>query len=220
MHANLVATPGVMKSFGLNLAMKPLSHHATWWDYIPYFVLVAAAVALQYLQMTKMTKRNQANNTINPQMQTMQKVMPLLFAYIYFLVPAGVVIYMIVSSAIRIITQDIIFKTGIVTVSGPREIGSGSAKSSSGGGGKATRKSIPATPAVAALTDGSDSEPEPKPEPEPGATGSAKSPKQVGGGGGGGAGGASGNGSSSKSTGTRAPKPHPRSRAKRTRKAR
>ncbi len=137
MFHNLVNTPGVMKSFGLNLASKPLTHHANWYDYIPYFALVAIAVALQYFQMSQMTKRNKNTAQMNPQMQTMQKVMPLIFAYIYFLVPAGVVIYMIVSSAIRIGTQDFIFRYGIVKRPEEREIGgSGKAKRPAVSGGK------------------------------------------------------------------------------------
>ena len=53
-------------------------------------------------------------------MQTIQKVTPVLFAYIYFLVPAAVVIYMIVSTLIRILTQEIMFRTGMVQLGGGR----------------------------------------------------------------------------------------------------
>jgi YidC/Oxa1 family membrane protein insertase len=125
-YKNLVAHPGVMHSIGLNLAARPLTHHAQWVDYIPYFALLAVAVALQYFQMAQMTRRNKRNNTqqqVPQQMQTMQRVMPLIFAYIYFLVPAGVVIYMIVSSAIRVLTQDLIFRYGLVQSPGAREVG-------------------------------------------------------------------------------------------------
>ncbi|MHB8220183.1 MAG: YidC/Oxa1 family membrane protein insertase [Acidimicrobiales bacterium] len=132
MHANLVATPGVMKSFGLNLAIKPLTHQAHWFGYIPYLILVALAVGLQYFQMSQMTKRNKAAAQMNQQMQTMQKIMPLIMAYIYFLVPVGAMLYMIVSSAIRILTQDLMFRTGMVQQAGAREIGGG--KSSAGSG--------------------------------------------------------------------------------------
>jgi YidC/Oxa1 family membrane protein insertase len=122
----LVATPGVMHSLGLNLAAKPLTHRLHWVDYIPYFGLLAVAVGLQYFQMAQMTRRNQRNNPqqqIPQQMQTMQRIMPLIFAYIYFLVPAGVVIYMIVSSAIRVLTQDMIFRHGLVQLPGERQVG-------------------------------------------------------------------------------------------------
>ena len=101
--------------------------------YIPYFALVAVAVALQYIQMSQMNKRNKALGPDNPQMQTMQKIMPIIFAYIYFLIPAAVVIYMIVSSPIRIVTQDIMFRTGIVQRPGEREIGGQGQKKPGGG---------------------------------------------------------------------------------------
>jgi YidC/Oxa1 family membrane protein insertase len=124
MYDHLVQTPGVMKAFGMNLAAKPLSHHTHVIDYIPYIALVLVAVGLQYFQMAQMTRRNKKSGVEAPQqMQQMQKIMPIIFAYIYFLVPAGVVIYMIVSSAIRVLTQDIIFRFGIVPATGAREIG-------------------------------------------------------------------------------------------------
>jgi YidC/Oxa1 family membrane protein insertase len=114
MYEHLVATPGVMKAFGMNLADKPFSHHGSVWAAIPFFVFVAIAVVLQFVQMRQMSSRNPQAAQANPQMATMQKFMPILFAYIYFLIPAAVVIYMIVSSSIRIATQDIIFRTGMV----------------------------------------------------------------------------------------------------------
>ncbi len=116
MYEHLVATPGVMKAFGMNLADKPFSHHSSVWAAIPYFVFVAIAVVLQFVQMRQMSSRNPQAAQANPQMATMQKFMPILFAYIYFLIPAAVVIYMIVSSSIRIATQDIIFRTGMVSL--------------------------------------------------------------------------------------------------------
>lgn len=212
MFHDLIQTPGVMKSWGLNLASKPLSHHANWWDYIPYLILVAIAVALQYFQMSQMTKRNKAAAQANPQMQTMQKVMPLIFAYIYFLIPVGVVLYMIVSSAIRILTQDLIFRHGIVQAPGEREIGAS---------GK--EKPIPAS--SAALDPG-----EPKPPKDGGGAGSgtsgkARQPGQAGSAKGAGASNGSRSGAKSgqsngATTGTTDAKAHPRSKSKRARKAR
>jgi len=220
MFHHLVATPGVMKSFGLNLASKPLTHRANWYDYIPYFILIAIAVGLQYFQMSQMTKRNKNNAAQVPsQMQTMQKVMPLIFAYIYFLVPAGVVIYMIVSSAIRVGTQDIIFRYGIVQRPGERQIG-GSGGKKPGGVMKKPTAELPGGQAEA--TPGGSGAKKPaggatkKPGPRPaGTAGSA-----------GGRGDANGrakaaaNPSNGTTDGATAPKPHPRSKSKRTRKAR
>jgi YidC/Oxa1 family membrane protein insertase len=114
MYCNLIGSGGKMMSFGINLALKPFSHHSSWLAAVPYFALVALAVGLQYLQMNQMNKRNPATQA-NKQMATLQKFMPILFAYIYFLIPAAVLIYMIVSTLIRIGTQDIIFRTGVVT---------------------------------------------------------------------------------------------------------
>jgi len=48
---------------------------------------VAIAVVLQFIQMRQMQSRNPQAAAANPQMQTMQKVMPIFFAYIYFLIP-------------------------------------------------------------------------------------------------------------------------------------
>jgi membrane protein insertase Oxa1/YidC/SpoIIIJ len=39
--------------------------------------------------------------------------MPVIFAYFYMVIPAAVVLYMIISTGIRIITQDIMFRTGV-----------------------------------------------------------------------------------------------------------
>ena len=93
---------------------------------IPYLVLIAAAMFLQYYQMKQMNSRNPQAAAANPQMQTMQKFFPIIFGVIYLRVPAGATIYMVVSSAMRIGTQEVMFRTGMVTpVADEREIGSG-----------------------------------------------------------------------------------------------
>ena len=112
MYCDLIASNGKMMNLGIDWALKPFSHHSSVWAAIPYFAFVALAVGLQYLQMSQMSNRNPATQA-NKQMATLQKFMPILFAYIYFLIPAAVLVYMIVSSMIRILTQDIIFRTGV-----------------------------------------------------------------------------------------------------------
>jgi len=114
MYCNLIAHNGQMKSFGIDLALKPFSHHGSVLAAAPYFILVGLAVLFQYVQMNQMNKRNAAAQQ-NSQMMKIQKFMPIIFAYIYFLIPAAVLIYMIISTLIRIATQDIIFRTGVVT---------------------------------------------------------------------------------------------------------
>ena len=83
---------------------------------------------MQYYQMKQMNSRNPQAAAANPQMQTMQKFFPIIFGVIYLRVPAGATIYMVVSSAMRIGTQEFMFRTGMVTpVVHEREIGSAKA---------------------------------------------------------------------------------------------
>ena len=242
MYHDVIASPGVLKAFGINLASKPLSHHTYWYDYIPYFVFVAVAVGLQYIQMSQMTKRNKAAAQMNSQMQTIQKIMPLIFAYIYFLVPVGVVLYMIASSAIRILTQDLIFRHGVVQAPGQRQIGGIAKKPSTPAvGGRGARPELPK-----ADSDKQDGKSENGKEPG-GSGGRARAPRPTAGGTSGrpsggkpsgsqgkppaqrrpGSNGRSGNGGRSAAgrgngadAASSAPKPHPRSKSKRERKAR
>jgi YidC/Oxa1 family membrane protein insertase len=139
MHHDLVVSQGQMHWwFGMDLSSLPFSNH-TMNPFthevitsasqavlvIPYLVLIAAAMFLQYYQMKQMNSRNPQAAAANPQMQTMQKFFPIIFGVIYLRVPAGATIYMVVSSAMRIGTQEVMFRTGMVTpVAAEREIGS------------------------------------------------------------------------------------------------
>jgi YidC/Oxa1 family membrane protein insertase len=133
MHTDLVVSKGQMHWwFGMDLSSYPFTHHTSpgsasqFLLVIPYLVLIAAAMFLQYYQMKQMNSRNPQAAAANPQMQTMQKFFPIIFGFIYLRVPAGATIYMVVSSAMRIGTQEVMFKTGMVTpVAVEREIGSG-----------------------------------------------------------------------------------------------
>jgi YidC/Oxa1 family membrane protein insertase len=128
MHTNLVTSKGQMHWwFGMDLSSYPFSHHGVNQAVltIPYLVLIVAAMFLQYYQMKQMNSRNPQAAAANPQMQTMQKFFPIIFGVIYLRVPAGATIYMVVSSAMRIGTQEVMFRTGMVSpVSHEREIGS------------------------------------------------------------------------------------------------
>ncbi len=234
-YDNLIKTPGVMRSIGLNLAAKPLTHRANWVDYIPYFALLAVAVALQYLQMAQMTRRNKRSNTAQAmpqQMQTVQRVMPLIFAYIYFLVPAGVVIYMIVSSGIRVVTQDLMFRSGVVQApGGARQVGAAKAKPStasavidapSSEAGRQERR--PAPPAPSTAGKAAPTEGDGRALSAGGQQGRANGAQPAPAGGTGAAGGRRRAARGGNTTGSTpvppAPKPHPRSKSKRARKAR
>jgi hypothetical protein len=175
---------------------------------LPYLVLIAAAMFLQYYQMKQMNNRNPQAAAANPQMQTMQKFFPIIFGVIYLKVPAGATIYMVVSSAMRIGTQEVMFKTGMVEpVAVEREIGSAKEE-------KQKPKPPPPPPKrTSAATDGTSlAKGTVPPKPSAGGNGrrstnGRKSPN-----------GRAGRGAGQ--AGTPAPKAQNRSRSKRSRKAR
>jgi YidC/Oxa1 family membrane protein insertase len=127
MHSALIASNGQMHWwFGMDLSSLPFSHHGASQAVLvlPYLVLIGAAMFLQYYQMKQMNSRNPQAAAANPQMQQMQKFFPIIFGVIYLRVPAGATIYMVVSSAMRIGTQEFMFRSGMVTpVVHEREIG-------------------------------------------------------------------------------------------------
>jgi YidC/Oxa1 family membrane protein insertase len=131
MYHNIQAAHGQLISFGMDFSDKLLSHHSSIWVAIPYLLLVIASVGLQYLQMSRLNARNPQAAQANPQAAMMQKYMPLIFGFIYLNVAALLNIYFIFSSAIRIGTQEILFRKGMVggAPTTPSSAGSGSSKS-------------------------------------------------------------------------------------------
>jgi YidC/Oxa1 family membrane protein insertase len=155
MYVNLYNGHGQLRSFGMDFALKPFSHHGSIGAAIPYFVLVVVAVGLGYLQMTQMSRRNPQAAAANKQMQSMQKIMPIIFGYIYFIVPAAVVIYMIVSTMIRIATQYVMYRTGMVTpVNAEKSIGGAKGAAASSGVVDAVARETKASPKPAPKTNG------------------------------------------------------------------
>jgi YidC/Oxa1 family membrane protein insertase len=217
MHQDLVTSGGQMHSwFGMDLSSTPFTHHGADQGVliIPYLTLIALAIFFQYYQMKQMNSRNPQAAAANPQMQTMQKFFPIIFGVIYLRVPAGATIYMVVSSAMRIGTQELMFRTGMVTpVAAEREIGpaaKGSTKpdTPSAGNGKASGNGKPAPKGPAqtkkpTVTDGTGlgngSTPVPRKRPVNGKN-AASAHEEI--------------------EQAPAPKEHPRSRSKKTRKAR
>jgi YidC/Oxa1 family membrane protein insertase len=115
MYHDIIAGHGALNSFGMDFAKKllPFSSHSSVWAALPYLFLVLASIALQYLQMSRLSKRNPGASA-NPQAAMLQKYMPIVFGLIYLNIPAAVNVYFIVSSAIRIGTQEVLFRRGIV----------------------------------------------------------------------------------------------------------
>jgi YidC/Oxa1 family membrane protein insertase len=229
MHHDLVVSQGQMHWwFGMDLSSLPFSNHVTSSSsasqavlVIPYLVLIAAAMFLQYYQMKQMNTRNPQAAAANPQMQTMQKFFPIIFGVIYLRVPAGATIYMVVSSAMRIGTQEVMFRTGMVEpVSAEREIGSAKAKEEKV---KEKAEPPPLPPPAKKKSTATDGTGVSKGTVPPSRTGSQGNGNRSGNGRKPtGAGGKRTNGkaASDDADAAPAPKAHPRSRSKRTRKAR
>ncbi len=243
MHHDLVASGGQMHWwFGMDLSSTPFAHHGANQALltIPYLVLIGMAIFLQYYQMKQMNSRNPQAAAANPQMQQMQKFFPIIFGVIYLRVPAGATIYMVVSSAMRIGTQEYMFRSGMVTPVGSapvekateREIGgsspptkeTGAQKAIGTGGGKTPAKGSTPPKGTATPKGGAGNGKTAANGKPPGTVRRTTNPRASNGRGG--AAGKTGAANGKKSSGdaeielTPVPKEHPRSRSKRTRKAR
>jgi YidC/Oxa1 family membrane protein insertase len=115
MYSDLVHSGGQIKAFGMDLNLKLFSAHSSWLTQIPFAIFVLAAVGLQYFQMAQINNRNAKMGTKMPAQQlAMQRFLPLLFAFFYMAIPAAVVLYMIISTTIRIITQMLMYRAGLM----------------------------------------------------------------------------------------------------------
>jgi YidC/Oxa1 family membrane protein insertase len=114
MYHSLVRSGGQIKAFGMDLNLKLFSVHSSFLAQIPFVLFVLAAVGLQYFQMAQINNRSRKTGQAMPaQQQAMQRFLPLIFAYFYMIIPAAVVLYMIISTSIRILTQYLMFRTGL-----------------------------------------------------------------------------------------------------------
>ena len=109
----------VMEAWGMNLAesaQKALREgigHAA-----PYIILVLIVTATSYYQQKQVSGRNTATQ-INPQQQMLMRIMPLFFAFISFTLPAGIVVYFLVSNLFRVGQQALITRTMYRDEDGP-----------------------------------------------------------------------------------------------------
>ena len=110
LYESIVHHAGQLPAFGINLADSVKTHGLSWPAKIPYIAMILIAVALQYVQMKQLSGRNPTAAQANPQMQQMQKVMPLIFLVIYIAIPAGVNVYFVVSSLFRIGQQEFMYR--------------------------------------------------------------------------------------------------------------
>jgi YidC/Oxa1 family membrane protein insertase len=94
---------------GLDLGKAASGVHGGFTSALPYFLLIALVVISGYLQF-KQTQSRQTTQA-NPQMAMMGKIFPVMFAFISFNLPSGVVVYFLVSNLWQIGQQALIFRT-------------------------------------------------------------------------------------------------------------
>lgn len=110
LYKNLVADKGEMKFLGMNLSLTPLHLHIGFFPALPYYALVLISVALQYLQIQQITSKNPQAASANPIASKGQQLMTLVFGFIYLDIPAGVVVYFVVSGLFRVIQQELMWR--------------------------------------------------------------------------------------------------------------
>lgn len=99
--------PEGLRFLGMDLSQAASAAQDGFTEALPYFLLIALVVLTGYLQF-KQTQNRQGSQA-NPQMAMMGKIFPVMFAFISFTLPAGVVLYFLVSNAWQIGQQALIY---------------------------------------------------------------------------------------------------------------
>ncbi|HET9772858.1 MAG TPA: membrane protein insertase YidC, partial [Acidimicrobiia bacterium] len=128
--------PKGLEFLGMDLGEAASRVAGGFTDALPYFLLIALVVVTGYLQF-KQTQSRQTSQA-NPQMAMMGKIFPVMFAFISYSMPSGVVLYFLVSNAWQIGQQALIFRTM------PSPVAGGGAVAASGSAPRPTTK--PANP--------------------------------------------------------------------------
>lgn len=109
LYESLVEAGGRMNSWGMDLAEKAGSVQGGLGKAFPYYFLVALVVATGFYQQRQMMART-PKDSMNPQMQMVMKIFPAMFGFISLQVPAGVVVYFVVSNLWQIGQQAVTFR--------------------------------------------------------------------------------------------------------------
>ncbi|MGH9184058.1 MAG: YidC/Oxa1 family membrane protein insertase [Acidimicrobiales bacterium] len=135
-----------MRSFGMDLSQSALSElQRGLLVAVPFIVLIGLVVLTAVVQQRQVTGRNPA--AANPQQKIMARVFPLIMVAISISIPAGVVLYFLVSNGVRIGQQALVTRLERDGGPGQREGGRASGPSRAGdappegrgGGGRADR---------------------------------------------------------------------------------
>jgi hypothetical protein len=142
--------PGQMESWGIDLAKKA-SGVKGFGSALPFYILVLLTVVTGYYQQRQMTARTPPDAQ-NQQAQMMGKIFPLFFGFISLNIPAGVVVYFVVSNTWQIGQQAVVFRSldranpPPAGGSSPKGEAGPSGKSGGGGGGGGKGGGTPAKP--------------------------------------------------------------------------
>ena len=101
LYRDLVSAGGQMKAFGIDLARSATEGHSSFGAALPFFIIVALVIFLQYYQ-TRQTMARNKNGQANPQQQILMKVLPAVFGIISLSIQAALNIYFLVSALFRI----------------------------------------------------------------------------------------------------------------------
>jgi YidC/Oxa1 family membrane protein insertase len=117
LYRSLVQSGGKMVSWGIDLAQSASTQKGfgkAW----PFYILIALTIASGFYQQRQMTARMPAG-AANAQMKMIGRVFPIMIGLISFRIPAGVVVYFIISNIWQIAQQDITFRTLGPATGGP-----------------------------------------------------------------------------------------------------
>ena len=111
LYKDLQGSGGKLHSFGIDLGKSVSNrlHQVSTLALLPYLLLLVLVIITQYIQTKQMSGRN-ASAQANPQAQMMQRVMPLMFGYFSFIVPAGLNVYFLTSALFRIGQQEVMYR--------------------------------------------------------------------------------------------------------------
>ncbi len=106
LYEALQKSGGRMKSFGVDFASLPSEAGR---GAVVLYILIGLVVATSYFQLRQTQSRTHSSQ-MNPQMQAMNRIMPLFSGIFGFTLPGGVTLYFFVSNLYRISQQTLMYR--------------------------------------------------------------------------------------------------------------
>jgi len=105
--ADAKGLPVGLKFLGMDLSRGANADHSSFLTALPFYLLIGLVIASGYYQSRQMTKLQKGR--ANPQAQMMTRIFPVMFGFISYTLPAGVVLYFFVSNLWQIGQQAMVF---------------------------------------------------------------------------------------------------------------